>query len=489
LSGQRQASIERWLEAHRVDVSGLHAEDIVGIGHVVTEVAALVARLRDPERSERMAVEIPRGILFHGDPGLGKTLVARSVARTLGDAVPFYEVSADELTPGRIRGALAYLAAAHPRSVIYIDEIDTFGMRRDYSGHDPDTKLLLTATLAALDGLIPRGGPLLIASSNRPPHLLDPALVRAGRLGFKVRFGEPDEAEREQLLRLFARAIPQEAEIAWSDLAGLTRGSTPADLRQVVADAAGLAVADDRDVMTGVDLAAAVRRAGEIGPESESATRDWRRSAIHEAGHVAVATVLRGAEWVRAVRLTDKGGATLIGDENRLEIDQPDDEILDIIATKFGGVAAEETLLGSAGLGGVGDVNSATTMALKRYDAGLSDDPAPMDSEPFGDLAPESVAEAAAAAVRGAIEPGRRQAIAIVEANIEPIARVAEVIEREGELAGSLLRQSIEAAGFVAPGAFHVPSGALSSPLAATSLAPERARTQVPSRAPGDDHA
>lgn len=125
-----QLAIEAWLEEHRVDVSRLAPEDIIGIGHVTAEVHGLVARLRDPQRAERMGVETPRGILFHGEPGLGKTLVARSVARALGDSVPFYEVSADELTPARIRGAIAYLARAHPRSVLYIDEIDSGRSRR-----------------------------------------------------------------------------------------------------------------------------------------------------------------------------------------------------------------------------------------------------------------------------------------------------------------------------------------------------------------------
>jgi cell division protease FtsH len=457
--------VERWLEDHQVDVSALQPENVIGIGHVTAEVAGLVARLRDPLRAERMGAEVPRGILFYGAPGLGKTLVARSVARALGDTVPFYEVSADELTPARIRGALSYLAAAHPRSVLYIDEIDTFGMSRDYEGHEADTRLLLTATLAALDGLTPRAGPLLIASSNRPPRHLDAALVRAGRIGFKVRFGEPDEGEREQLLRLFAHHIPKDPAIAWADLAGLTRGSTPADLRQMVADAAGLAVAAGREQLTQPDLAAAVRRAGELGPESSSPHRDWRRSAIHEAGHVAVATVLRGPSWVRAVRLTDKGGKTSIGDEDRQKIDEPDDEILDLIATKFGGIAAEQALLGSAAFGGEEDVSSATGIALSRYDAGLSSDPAPVDGELFGDP-PDSVREAAAVAVRKAIEPARRQAIAIVAANVEAIARLAEVIEREGELAGALLQGSIDAAGFAAPGGGDQPcKSALAPPL------------------------
>jgi ATP-dependent Zn proteases len=343
-------------------------------------------------------------------------------------------------------------------------------MRRDYEGHEADTRLLLTATLAALDGLVPRAGPLLIASSNRSPARLDPALVRAGRIGFKVRFDEPDEPEREQLLRLFARAIPQAPDIAWSDLAGLTRGSTPADLRQIVGDAAGLAVADDRGLLTFADLAAAIRRAGEIGPESDSLTRDWWRSAVHEAGHVAVATVLRGAAWVHAVRLTDTGGATLTGDEDRAEIDQPDDEVLDLIATKFGGIAAEAALLGFAGLGGQGDVSSATHLAMKRYGAGLTGDPAPMDDESFGDQPPESVLEAAAEAVRQAIELARRRAIEIVAANIEAISRLAEVIEREGELVGSQLRTCIQEAGFSAP----TGTGAQSNPT--------HARTHVSGR-------
>jgi cell division protease FtsH len=467
MSGKRRESVSAWLDRHRVDVSQLQAEDVIGIGHVTAEVQALVARLRDPERAERMGVEIPRGILFYGEPGLGKTLVARSVARELGEEVPFYEVSADELTPARIRGALAYLARAHPRSILYIDEIDTFGMRREYEGHEADTRLLLTATLAALDGLVPRSGPLLIASSNRSPARLDPALVRAGRIGFKVHFDEPDESEREQLFRLFAKAIPQAPDIAWSDLAGLTRGSTPADLRQVVGDAAGLAVADDRDMLTFADLATAIRRAGEIGPESDSLTRDWWRSAVHEAGHVAVATVLRGPAWVRAVRLTDKGGATTSGDEDRLEIDQPDDEIVDLIAIKFGGIAAEEALLGFAGLGGEGDISSATGLAFRRYAAGLTGDPAPMDDEQFGDNPPESVLEAAAEAARQAIGPARQRAVAIVAANVEAIARLAEVIEREGELAGSQLQASISGAGFVPVGGSDHPTQAAASPAPA----------------------
>jgi cell division protease FtsH len=164
-------------------VSGLRREQVVGIGHVMAEIDSLLARIRDRERAEALGIETPRGILFWGDPGVGKTLVARLFAASLNEDIPFYEVSADELTPVRIRFAMSHLAMLGGPAVLYIDEIDNFGMARDYIGHDLRSRQLLTATLAALDGLIPTPGPLVIASSNRPPEYLDAALVRAGRLG------------------------------------------------------------------------------------------------------------------------------------------------------------------------------------------------------------------------------------------------------------------------------------------------------------------
>lgn len=251
-----------WLEAHRVDVTTLRRTDIVGIGHVMAEVDALAARLRDPDVAAAMGLEEPRGVLLWGDPGLGKTLVARHIAGSLGPNVPFFEVSADELSPDRIRGALRYLATTYPRSVLYLDEVDTFGMARDYAGHDPDTRLLLTATLAALDGLVATPGPVVIASSNRSPVFLDAALVRAGRLGIRIRFDAPNEAERAELLALFARSTPLEDDVDWMHAARLSRGMTPATLSQVVATAAGLALADGRSRLANSDISTSVARDG-----------------------------------------------------------------------------------------------------------------------------------------------------------------------------------------------------------------------------------
>ena len=426
-----------WLERHRVDVGSLARSDVVGIGHVLAEVDALVARLRDPERAAAMGLEPPRGILFWGEPGLGKTLVARHLAASLGAGVPFYEVSADELTPERIRGSLRHLAAAHPRSIVYMDEIDVFAMNRDFEGHDPETRMRLSAMLAGLDGLVATAGPVVIASSNRPAHQLDAALTRSGRLGDKVHFNAPDEAEREALLRLFTRDIPTERDIDWRSAARLTRAKSPADLRQIVEDAAGLALAADRDILDGADLLA-----------EPAAAR--RRIAIHESGHVAACVALRGPDWVYAVRLATIEGVTSYGDERIPVHLRPDGEHRDALVVALAGGAAEEALLGEAPLGGREDVKAATDVALERAGVGLAGRAIPLALERLEPNVAEMLKGDLADALLGQMEIARQRARAIVAANVEAIARFAALLEAAGELTGEPLADAITEAGFVA---------------------------------------
>lgn len=442
---------ESWLEAHRVDVSTLRRTDIVGIGHVLGEADSLIARLRDPARAAAMGVEPPRGILLWGEPGLGKTLVARYLAASLGSGdgqVPFYEVSADELSPDRIRGALHYLADHHPQSVLYIDECDTFGMaREDFQSHDSGTRLLLTATLAALDGIATTAGPIVIASSNSAPAYLDRALVRAGRLGFKVRFDAPDEAERIALFALFTRSVPCEDGIDWQHAARLTLGKSPADIRQLVSDAGAIALAADRDVVAEQDVVDAIRRDGRIEPEDAVDEPSLRRIAVHEAGHVAVAEALRPG-WVYSVRIGADGGATAFGKEGVLNAERPDDEVRDAQVVGYGGMAAEIELLGEGSLGGRTDVSSATETALARIAAGLTDDAVAIDLDWLGRNVADSLKESHANALVAQLTAARIIAIAVVRANIEPIRRFSVLLEAAGELSGAALRRAVDEAAF-----------------------------------------
>jgi cell division protease FtsH len=444
-----------WLERHRVDVSTLRRTDIVGIGHVLREIDGLVARFREPERAAAMGLEPPRGILLWGDPGTGKTLSARHLAASLGAGIPFYEVSADELTPDRVRGALRHLAATHPRSVLYLDEVDTFGMFRDHDGHSPETRLLLTATLAALDGLVATDGPLVVAASNRAPRSLDPALVRPGRLGFAIEFGLPDEEEREQLLALFARPLPVAEELDWRDAAKLTRYRTPADLRGIVADAASIAFAVGHAAVGPDDVANALRRNGHVEPEPEPeiarpALR--RRLAVHEAGHVAVAVTLRGPAWVHAVRIRQSDGETSLGSEGSRDDRRADDESRDSLVVAFGGIAAERAILGEPSSGGRDDIELVTGLALDRFATGVTDGRAPLDLDAFGLNLPEAIKDAAGTAVVAQVGAARERAIAIVATNVAAIGRFAEVLDAAGQLTGEGLAEAIGDAGFSGPG-------------------------------------
>ncbi len=437
-----------WLEAHRVDVTALRRDDVVGIGHVLTEVDALVERLRDPERAAKFGLVPPRGILFWGEPGVGKTLVARYLASRLGPATPFFEISTDELTPERIRGTLRYLAEKHPRSVLYADEIDTIGISRDLAFHDSETRLRLTALLSALDGLRPTDGPVVIAASNRPPGQLDAALVRAGRLGIRVRFDAPDEAERVELLRLFTRSVPVVDGIDWSHLARLTRGSTPADLRQAAEDAAGLAFAAERPMLAEEDLLAAVRRSGHIEPESDGADEVRRRIAIHEGGHVAAVVATEGPASVYAVRTGAAGGSTSFGDERVPATMRPDRIARHGLVIAYAGIEAERLLLGDTSAGGESDVTGATAIALRRISAGLADGCLPVDLNQLGRNVADSLKDELAASLSAQLESARDRAQAIVAANRDAIARFADALEAAGELTGEALADAIAQARF-----------------------------------------
>jgi cell division protease FtsH len=435
-----------WLEGHRVFLGSMGRDEVVGIGHVLTLVDALVARLRHPERAAEMGVAPPRGVLFWGPPGTGKTYVGRYVAASLGPDVPLYEVSADELTPERIRGALRYLAEAHPRSVVYLDECDTFGTARPFL--DADARLLLTATLAALDGLVSTAGPVVIAASNTPPDALDRALVRAGRLGYHVRFDLPDEDERVALLALFTRPTATASDVDWRHLARLTRGRTPADLRQLVDDAAGLALAADRRVLSASDLLEAVRRSGEIEPELPDVPAVLHRVAVHEAGHVAVCVALRGPAWVYAVRTGPFGGTTAYGDEDVPLAHRPDDELRDSLAVAFGGAAAERAILGEPTLAAHPDMAEATELALERITAGIVEGRPPIDLDHLGRNVARSLKEDLATALAEPLGVARSLATTIVAANHDAIEGFAADLEAAHELTGEALVAAIEAAGF-----------------------------------------
>ena len=369
-----------WLDAHRVDPATLAAEPLVGLAHVATEVRSLVARLRDPIRAAALGADVPRALLLHGPPGIGKTHTARHLAREIGDDIPVYEVVADELSGPLIRALFAALNARHPRSILILDEVDLVGA--DRSEADAGVRRTLGALLGALDGIRVGGGVLVVAASNRPAWDLDPALLRAGRLGFTIEIGYPEAAEREALLRQFLAGRPLDGEPPYAALVARTDRWTPAALRAACADAAGLALADGRDRIRPGDLERALERGGRVVAEPEPAPEPpfdegaVRRVAVHEAGHAVVGTLLQGVAWLHSIRIGEEGGETHFGTGRP----RTEDEARASLIVGFAGLAAERTILGGALEGSaLPDVAFASSTAIRLAVAGLEDDAPPIN--------------------------------------------------------------------------------------------------------------
>lgn len=439
-----------WLERHRVRVAPVPREAIVGLSHVMTELSSLVGRLSDAAGAAALGAPLPRGVLFHGEPGTGKTLVARFLASSLESGVPLYELGADELSAARLRGAMRHLSAAHERSVVFLDEIDQWAMSRDSPYHDPDTRLVLTGALAALDGLESASGVLVIAASNHGPESLDPALVRAGRLGIHIEFGVPDEHERVDLLGRTLRERPTSGDIDLRRLAALSRGRTPAALVGMVDDAAGLALARGARTIEQADLVSALRRSGGIDAHADLLPSERFRVAVHEAGHTCVALTLRGAGWVHAVRVDSRGGRTEIGPETRRHGLLPDDEMQDLAIVAMAGFAAEREVLGSPSLGGSDDIATATMTGFERITSGIEPGVPPIGLSELRQYLPGSLKRLAIDAIAAKLESARTDAARIVAERGPAIERFARLLDASGELVGAELAAAISESGLVA---------------------------------------
>ena len=233
--------------------SGTTFADVAGLEDIVTELRDVVDYFADPARFERLGARPPRGILLHGAPGCGKTLLARALAAEVG--VPFYFVSATSfverfvgLGASRVREVFETAGADAP-CIVFLDEIDAAGRRRSDAAGDREFDHTLNQLLVELDGFLSVPGVLTIAATNRP-ELLDPALVRPGRFDRKIRVPLPDEAGRLAVLRVHAGTRPGAAELDWAAVAALTVGRSPAELANLVNEAALLAVRDRSEILT-----------------------------------------------------------------------------------------------------------------------------------------------------------------------------------------------------------------------------------------------
>ena len=356
--------------------------DVAGYAAVKTEISEVVDYLRDPGRYHRAGARGPRGVLMAGPPGTGKTLLARAVA---GEAhVPFFSVSGSGfvemfvgLGAARVRDLFEQARTRGP-AIVFIDEIDALGARRDaggFAGSD-EREQTLNQLLAEMDGFEESAGVVVLAATNRP-DALDPALRRPGRFDREVVVPLPDRAERAAILAAHARGKDLGPDADLDQVAAATPGFSGADLAGLVNEAAVTAVRGGRTTLVAADFDGArdrvllgTRHASPLAP-GELAT-----VAVHKAGHALVATLSPHANPVSRVTVLGAGQAlglteTLPADDRRLYGER---YLADTLAVRLGGRAAERLIRGEASTGAADDLASATALATQMVrEFGLSE--------------------------------------------------------------------------------------------------------------------
>lgn len=451
-----------WLERHRVAVTGLALEDVIGLRAAKREVASLVARLLHPEIILAAGGDLPRGVIFYGPPGCGKTLLARVMAAMLESAaggIAFYSVAASDLTAPRFEELSQWLGARTKESalvVLYVDEIDLWGRDRDDYRHSDQTRATLLGALAAIDGLdapASRNRVLWLASSNRGMRELDSALVRAGRFGFSVQVVWPSLAERAEILAFYGRLRRVEADIDWQRAAALAGPhSSPAQLRQALDDALAIAIAD-RGASAAVgwsDIAEAILRDGRVRDLTPASPGRLWETAVHEAAH-AIANINLGVA-VTSLTIRLDGGTTTTESHGEGDVDDSPvgaPALRDRAVVALAGLAGERLILGRYGLGGGSDVSNATRIARELIRDGVEPAARPIN---YGDFEESPMAQdeyfAASAAI---VAAARSEAEAIVSRHRAAIESLARALLSSHHLSGGELEAALAATGLEQP--------------------------------------
>jgi len=348
--------------------------DVAGVDEAKEDVQELVEYLRDPSRFQKLGGRIPRGVLMVGQPGTGKTLLAKAIA---GEAkVPFFSISGSDFVEmfvgvgaSRVRDMFDQAKKQSP-CIIFIDEIDAVGRHRGAGlggGHD-EREQTLNQLLVEMDGFEVNDGVIVIAATNRP-DVLDPALLRPGRFDRQVVVGLPDIRGREHILKVHMRKVPLAEDVDPSKIARGTPGFSGADLANLVNEAALFAArAGVRMVaMQQFELAKDKIMMGAERRSMVMSDKEKLNTAYHEAGHAIVGRLMPEHDPVYKVSIIPRGralGVTMfLPEEDRYSHSRR--HIVSQITSLFGGRVAEEMTLGAEGIttGASNDIQRATEMA------------------------------------------------------------------------------------------------------------------------------
>jgi len=349
-------------------------EDVQGIDESREELEEIVDFLKDPGKFERLGGEIPRGVLLMGEPGTGKTLLAKAIAGEA--AVPFFSISGSDFVEmfvgvgaSRVRDMFAQ-GKKHAPCIIFIDEIDAVGRSRGagLGGGNDEREQTLNQLLVEMDGFEVNEGIIVIAATNRP-DVLDPALLRPGRFDRHVVVPTPDIKGRENILKTHCKNIELNKEVKLNTIARGTPGFTGADLANLVNEAALWAARQDKDTVENEDFEYA-RDKVMMGAERRSmliTDEEKETTAYHEVGHALVAASIDEVDPIHKVSIIPRGRALgvtmLLPEEDRHSHNKQ--TLLGQIAMTMGGRAAEHLVFKRFTTGASDDLKKATELARK----------------------------------------------------------------------------------------------------------------------------
>ena len=357
--------------------------DVAGAEEEKLELAEIVEFLKDPKKFTEIGARIPKGVLLVGPPGTGKTYIAKAVAGEAG--VPFLSISGSDFVElyvgvgaSRVRDLFEQAKKAAP-AIIFIDEIDAVGRHRGagYGGGHDEREQTLNQLLVEMDGFGNNEGVIIIAATNRP-DILDPALMRPGRFDRQVYVGLPDMRDREKVLEIHARKKKLASDVSLKTVAKSTSGFTPADLENLLNEAALLAARRGEKSLTQDDIEKSMLKII-AGPAKKSRVRSERENklvAYHEAGHALAMKFLPTQDPVHHISIIPRGMA------NGYTISLPREDVYtksktamnEDIVSLLGGRVAEKLVLDDISTGASNDIQRASGIArdmVTKY--GMSD--------------------------------------------------------------------------------------------------------------------
>ena len=419
--------------------TGVTFRDVAGQDEAKESLEEMVDYLKNPEKYRTIGAQQPKGALLVGPPGTGKTLLAKAVAGEAG--VPFYHLTGSEFVEmfvgvgaSRVRD-LFQTAKKNTPCIIFIDEIDAIGKKRDNQlGSNDEREQTLNQLLAEMDGFETNGGIIVLAATNRP-EILDQALLRPGRFDRRIMVEKPDLPGRESILRVHGKKVSLSSDVDFHAIALATSGASGADLANIVNEAALRAVRIGRNVVVQEDLMESVETviAGKEKKDRVLNSKERQMVAYHEVGHALVSALQKNAQPVQKITIIPRTLGALGYTMNAPEEERyllTADELYAQITTLLGGRAADIVQFGVTTTGASNDIERATEQARKMVTQyGMS--------ERFGSMGLQST--------QNQYLDGRNIATCSEQTGAEADEEVRKILERCQNMAVKILKENLDA--------------------------------------------